>query len=217
MIAEQPADRLVRQLSPTGLYLLFDPRQRADWAALLRQLAGMGVGVFQLRAKAATQDEIRGWFGAARLALGDAILLLNDRPEWAGAFGFDGVHVGPEDVSPTEARQLLGGVALVGSSGDNVSRLTGTLAEAADYFGVGAYRTTATKPDAGAEIGAAGLSAAVKLTKKPVVAIGGLRPADAAEVRQAGACGMAVYGGIWQAAEPLRAAEAYIQHWRHAA
>ena len=78
----------------------------------------------------------------------------------------------------------------------------------ADYIGVGALRTTSTKPDT-TVIGLAGIETICRSTTVPVLAIGGVLPADIPTLRAIGVSGVAVSGGILEAHDPESAARAY--------
>lgn len=201
------------RLAARGVYVLFDPRVRADWVDCLSALAAVGIPWFQLRAKGASPAQVRGWAPTIREAVGSAVWLLNDDPRLAKEVGADGVHVGPDDPAPSAARRDVGSGAVVGASGDDEGRVTGRAAEGATYFGIGTYRVTTTKEDAGEALGPEGLHRAVRIAERPAVAVGGVRPEDLAEVHAAGALGAAVYGGIWEAGEPVRAARRYMAAW----
>jgi thiamine-phosphate pyrophosphorylase len=80
----------------------------------------------------------------------------------------------------------------------------------ADYWGVGPWRSSETKPDAGPGLGAAGFAAIVRRGEgRPCVAIGGLRPEDGPDVLAAGGVGVAVAAGILGATDVAAAARAY--------
>lgn len=134
-------------------------------------------------------------------------VLVNDRPDVAAAAGL-GVHLGPDDLSPVLAREVLGAAAVIGAS-------IGSEAEAergapADYWGIGPWRTTGTKDDAGPALGAAGFAAIARLAgERPRLAIGGVRPEDVSDIIAAGGTGVAVASGILGATDVEGAARSY--------
>lgn len=138
-------------------------------------------------------------------------LLINDRPDIALAAGAAGVHLGPDDLSPSLARKVLGDRAIIGASvGSEGESL---LAEGADYWGVGPLRSTGTKADAGAPLGAEGFARLAKLAGGiPVVAIGGITAADVPAVRAAGGAGVAVVSAILGAPDPAAAAREFSRY-----
>jgi thiamine-phosphate pyrophosphorylase len=137
-------------------------------------------------------------------------VLVNDRPDVALAGGAAGVHLGPDDVPVGLTRRIAPAGFLVGAS-------VGSAAEAgaaqdADYWGVGPWRPTGTKGDAGVGLGADGFRALVKLAAgRPCVAIGGVRPEDVPLILAAGGSGVAVVSGILGAKDVEAAARGYRQ------
>jgi thiamine-phosphate diphosphorylase len=118
------------------------------------------------------------------------------------------VHLGSEDLSPVLARRILGPGAIIGASvgsSEEVPR-----GAEADYWGVGPYRSTSTKPDAGEALGPEGLRRIVSLAGgRPCIAIGGVRPEDSAAIQEAGCAGVAVASGILGQPDVEQAARRY--------
>jgi thiamine-phosphate pyrophosphorylase len=122
-------------------------------------------------------------------------VLVNDRPDVALAGGAAGVHLGPDDVSVALARGIAPPGFIVGASVGGAAE--GNLAKGADYWGIGPWRATQTKGDAGIGLGPAGFRELVELAAGlPCVAIGGLRPDDGPAVLSMGGSGVAVVSGI---------------------
>jgi thiamine-phosphate diphosphorylase len=178
------------------------------WSPVEAALAG-GITALQLRAK--NMDSRRVYAAAVallpRCREAGIPLIVNDRPDVAVAAGADGAHVGPGDLPPESARAILGSRYL-GASARDVDRLRHAEAASADYAGVGAVRATATKADT-LVIGVEGVRTLCAATSLPVLAIGGVRPEDVPVLLAAGAWGVAVAGGIFDAPDPRAAAEAY--------
>ena len=138
----------------------------------------------------------------------DIPVLVNDRPDIAIAAGAAGVHLGPDDVPVNLARTIGPPGFLIGAS-------VGTEAEAApaaeaDYWGVGPWRETTTKGNAGSALGADGFQRIVELARgKPCIAIGGIKPEDVGPVLSVGGAGVAVISGILGAGDIEAAARVY--------
>jgi thiamine-phosphate pyrophosphorylase len=138
----------------------------------------------------------------------DIPVLVNDRPDIAIAAEAAGVHLGPDDVPVNLVRTIAPPGFIVGAS-------VGTEAEAApaaeaDYWGVGPWRATTTKGDAGSALGTEGFQRIVKLARgKPCIAIGGIRPDDVGPVLSLGGAGVAVVSGILGAGDIEAAAREY--------
>jgi thiamine-phosphate pyrophosphorylase len=204
----QALDNLRPRLDPT-LYLVTDP-QPGGGRALLEIVAAAvqgGVTLVQLRDKRADGRALLEQARALK-ALLDPLgvpLLINDRIDIALAAGAAGCHVGQTDLPVEAARALLGPDAILGTSLDAVEQARAADPEHLDYVAYGPFAATATKGDAGAPIGAAGLAAVRALTGLPLVAIGGVGEANLGEAIAAGADGIAVVSAIMAAADPTAA------------
>lgn len=130
-------------------------------------------------------------------------LILNDRADLVVLAGFDGVHVGHEDLSPEDARRVVGRERWVGVSTHNEEQVRIADATSADYVAVGPVFATGTKLDAQPVIGLEGVRRARLLTKKPLVAIGGITRANARSVIDAGADSVAVISGLFVEGETV--------------
>jgi thiamine-phosphate pyrophosphorylase len=166
-----------------------------------------GVTAVQLRLKQATPrdlvDATRTLVAALRIPV-----LVNDRIDVALASGAAGVHLGPDDLALPLARQIAPAGFIVGASAGTVDEAEA--ARGADYWGVGPWRASGTKPDAGLALGVEGFQRLVALAKGiPCVAIGGVRPEDVAAVLSAGGAGVAVVSGILGTEDVEAAARRY--------
>lgn len=122
-------------------------------------------------------------------------VLVNDRPDVALAGGAAGVHLGPDDVPVDVARRIALPGFVVGASVG--SAVEASAAQRADYWGVGPWRATPTKGEAGLGLGPDGFRELVELAGElPCVAIGGVRPDDVPAVMSMGGSGVAVVSGI---------------------
>ena len=164
-------------------------------------LAG-GADAIQLRAKALPDEQVvavgRRLAAACRAA--GALFFVNDDAAAALACGADGVHVGPGDSAPAEARRLLGERGLLGVSVYTDEDLERAAAARADYVAVGAVYPTATK--AIAVVGLEGVRRLRARTRLPIIAIGGVDSANAAAAVAAGADGVAVISAVSGASDP---------------
>ena len=165
-----------------------------DLLTLVRAAEQGGATAVQLRLKNSAARELIEQ--ARALVRGLAIpVLVNDRPDVALASGAAGVHLGPEDVPVALVRRIAPPGFIIGASVGSAAEATH--AEGADYWGIGPWRSTATKGDAGSALGPEGFRQLVGLSGgRPCIAIGGVRPWDVSEVRAAGGSGVAVISGI---------------------
>jgi thiamine-phosphate pyrophosphorylase len=186
------------RLASARLYLVCPARPR-DWlAAAIRG----GVDVIQLRDKALDDD---GLVDAARAFAGhDALFILNDRPDLVEDCRADGVHVGQDDMTPLQARALVGPDRIVGRSTHEPSQAAAAIADDdVDYFAVGPVHATPTKP--GRPAAGLGYVASVR-SAKPWFAIGGLDAGNVDEVLERGASRIVVVRAITEADDPEAAA-----------
>lgn len=155
--------------------------------------------------------------GAALLALARALvaachargqlLLVNDRIDVALAAGADGVHLPSAGVRPADARGLLGPTALVGVSCHSADDVRRARDGGASYATFGPIYDTPSKRPYGAPVGVAALREAARLGL-PLVALGGIDPDRVAEVRAAGAAGVAAIRAWLSARDPAAAVRA---------
>ncbi len=187
------------------LYLITPPRIEDPAAfreALTAALDGGDVACLQLRLKAgdaldrAATERVAGAVLDMAQARGVAVV-INDSPALALELGADGVHVGWEDVPVAEARRLLGPEAIVGATAKNSYHAAMEAGEqGADYVAFGAFHPTATKE--GTVVADPALLANWQaMTELPCVAIGGITPANARSLVEAGADFLAVSSAVW--------------------
>ncbi|MEQ5870746.1 thiamine phosphate synthase [Sagittula sp. NFXS13] len=148
-----------------------------------------------------------------RLSPLGAKLIVNDRTEIARAIGAAGLHIGQSDGDPRAARARIGPEAILGLSIESAEQAAAVPPGCVDYLGVGPVRATASKPDHAPPLGWTGLADIVSRTALPCMAIGGLGPDDATQVRRAGCAGMAVVSAISRATNPEAAAQTFVQNW----
>jgi thiamine-phosphate pyrophosphorylase len=133
----------------------------------------------------------------------DCRLMMNDHADLVKPAGFGGVHVGQGDLSPEEARRVVGTKRWVGISTHNDEQVRIANGTDADYIAVGPVFATGTKVDADPVIGLEGVRRARALTKKPIVAIGGITRENARSVIDAGADSVAVISALFVEGETV--------------
>ena len=170
-----------------------------------------GVTMVQLREKSAPTRQFLDEARALRdLLRGTGVpLIVNDRVDIALAVDADGVHVGQSDMPVEIVRHLIGPTKLIGLSITDAAQIGRPDAEAADYLGMGPVHPQATKADASTPLGIEGFGVLRRMTRKPVLAIGGVKPHDAVPLRAQGADGLAVVSAIMAADDPEAAARAF--------
>jgi thiamine-phosphate pyrophosphorylase len=182
---------------------------RPDFLRAARRIAEEGgpAVALHLRAPSAPGFAVYGWAEALRAITRDAgaLLLVNDRVDVALAVDADGVQLGRRGLTAADARALAGAERWIGVS---VHAPDEAQAEA-DFLLAGNVYATASHP------GRAGIGpAALAGYASPVIAIGGVTPERVAELRAAGARGVAAIRGVWDAPDPARAVRGYLREWR---
>ena len=190
----------------TRLYLITPPRidDVPEFAAVLEGALEAGdVACLQIRLKgddglidAAATREVAEAVTAMAQAYGVAII-INDSPELAVELGADGVHIGPEDMTIKQAREIVGPDIILGATAKNSRHAAMAAGEqGADYVAFGAFYPTTTK--------AGTVPAELELLEfwqetmeLPCVAIGGITVENAAPLVTAGADFLAVCSGVW--------------------
>lgn len=147
----------------------------------------------------------------ARRAKSDASvrLIMNDRADLCLAADFDGVHVGQEDLSPESVRKIIGPDRWLGVSTHNPEQLAAADLTSADYLAIGPVFATSSKEKPDPVVGLEGVRRARALTRKPLVAIGGITRANAASVIEAGADSVAVISDLLR--DPGKSAEEFLR------
>lgn len=197
-------------MSDTRLYLISPSDFNLDFFAIELEaaLAGGDVASFQLRMKESYDEDI---IAATRKLMPichskDVAFIINDRPDLAVKTGADGVHIGQEDVSYSDARDIVGPDKIVGVTCKNSRHLAMEAGEqGADYVAFGSFFPTSTKLTtsvANTEI----LTWWQNLFEIPCVAIGGITVENAAKIAHAGADFIAVCSGIWHYKDGPKAA-----------
>jgi thiamine-phosphate pyrophosphorylase len=167
-------------------------------AYFAEQFRAAGVELLQYRDKEGTPQEVlRGAAVIREVFAGvECRLILNDRADLAVLAGWDGVHVGQGDLSPEDARRVVGVERWVGVSTYTDEQVRVADLSCADYVAVGPVFATGTKLDAAPVVGLEGVRRARALTTKPIVAIGGITRGNARSVIEAGADSVTVISAL---------------------
>ena len=194
-------------MSECSLYLISPPK--IELATFLPQLEdALTVGIvkaFQLRLKDASDAEI--------IEVIEKIIpicykyevafIINDRADLVAKYNADGVHLGQEDMTPKEARKIIGEDKVIGITCHASKDLAITACEnGADYVAFGAFYPTTSKPKEKLEKwGTPNIDIIedwAEFTNIPCVAIGGITPQNCSNLVKAGADFIAVINGVWQ-------------------
>jgi thiamine-phosphate pyrophosphorylase len=134
---------------------------------------------------------------------------MNDRADLCILADFDGVHVGQDDLSPESVRRIIGPDRWLGVSTHNPEQLLEADQTSADYLAIGPVFSTFSKDRPDPVVGLEGMRRTRQLTRKPLVAIGGITRANAASVIEAGADSVAVISDLLR--DPGKSAEEFFR------
>ena len=175
-----------------------------------QEFVAAGVTLLQYRNKTGNPRQILNDARELKRVLGNSVqMIMNDRADLAVAAGFDGVHVGQEDLSPESARTVIGPDLILGVSTHNPEQLKEADQTSANYLAIGPVFATSSKTNPDPVIGLEGVRKARALTGKPLVAIGGITRSNALSVIEAGADAVAIISDLVR--EPRKSAEEFLQ------
>ena len=142
------------------------------------------------------------------LATTNCQLVVNDRSDIAKV-AQAGLHIGPNDIAPHIAREILGKDAIIGATANNLTMLRQLKSAPIDYVGVGPVFGTKSKENPSETLGIEGLRALVTESPFPVIAIGSVQANQVQSILETGAHGVAVISGIVLQDDPKTACLGY--------
>jgi thiamine-phosphate pyrophosphorylase len=198
-------------------------------AEAARELVSVGCSLIQYRNKSASAlrmldeaRELRQVFqksqnphpvsaknAETRMGQPSVRFIMNDRADLCLAAECDGVHVGQDDLSPEAVRGIIGPDRWLGVSTHNPEQLREADLTSADYLAIGPVFATTSKDRPDPVVGLEGVRRARSLTRKPLVAIGGITRANATSVIHAGADSVAVISDLLR--DPRKSAEEFFR------
>jgi thiamine-phosphate pyrophosphorylase len=195
------------------LYVILDTACFPDSPALFstaEELVAGGVTLLQYRNKNGNAHEMLEQARELKRRLGERVkLIMNDRADFCLAAGIYGVHVGQEDLSPEGARKVIGTTLWLGVSTHNPGQIEAAEKTDANYIAIGPVFSTSSKANPDPVVGLEGVRQARALTRKPLVAIGGINRANCRSVIEAGADSVAVISDLIR--EPRKSAEDFFR------
>jgi thiamine-phosphate pyrophosphorylase len=185
------------------LYAITDAGVLSTWGISIEEFAAdlreAGVDLVQYRDKSGSPQQVLE--AAAQLRKhfqgSPCRLIMNDRADLAVLADAGGVHVGQDDLSPEDARAVVGPGRWIGLSTHRDEQVVAADLSCADYVAIGPVFATGTKIDHDPVIGLEGVRRARQLTSKPLVAIGGITRDNARSVIEAGADSVAVISALF--------------------
>jgi len=179
----------------------------------IRLVLDNGVHWVQLRAKNLSATELLKLAEEAKEIAEQfkATLIINDNHLVAAMVNAEGVHIGKEDVAPTDARKFLL-QQIIGGTANNLEDIK-RIIEVVDYIGLGPLRFTSTKKKLAPILGLEGYALLLKAMPqpKPVIAIGGISIEDIVSLMKIGVHGIAVSGAIVNAVNPAQKTKEFLK------
>ncbi len=186
------------------------PTPRYDYLAGAELALKGGCRWIQLRMKGASEEQILSVAREvkARCEHYGAKFIIDDHVELVIPTGADGVHLGKNDMSVEEARQILGKDKIIGATANTLEDILRGFYSGADYIGCGPYRFTRTKENLSPIIGLEGYSEIMQQARQrgvtiPIVAIGGVEQQDIEPLLGVGVDGVALSGSVLRAEDPI--------------
>ncbi|MCX6629918.1 MAG: thiamine phosphate synthase [Candidatus Solibacter sp.] len=174
-----------------------------------------GAGILQIRHK---RHWSRAFFESARTVArlcheAGATLVVNDRADFALLLQA-GLHLGQDDLSPRDARQLMGANTPIGFSSHHVAQLCAAGGEPVDYVAFGPVFTTVSKLNPDPVTGVEEIRRCRSLIEKPLVAIGGITQENVLDVLRAGADSVAVIAGLLPSPATAHGLRERMEQWQ---
>jgi thiamine-phosphate pyrophosphorylase len=189
-------------------------RMEASPVQAAEALIEAGSRILQFRHKGqydcGTHEQAESIAGMCRDA--GVLFVMNDRADAAMLLNC-ALHVGQDDLPPSDARRLIGTESILGYSTHNEQQFREALWEAVDYIAIGPIFRTSSKENPDPTVGIAELSRLRELSPRPLVAIGGITLRQAEEVWNAGADSIAVIGDLYASGFSHAAIRAAAEEW----
>ena len=191
----------MRQPIDLSVYLVLDPDLCGGAQGMIdttRAAVQNGATCVQLRAPHWKKRALVECGRALKSVLADfhVPLIINDHADVCLAVDAEGLHVGQDDLSPSDARTIIGNDKILGLSVSNKQELSAVDVRLVDHLGIGPIFSTSTKPDASDALGIDGFASLASCKPCPIVAIGSVKVPIVGDLIQAGADGVAVVSAI---------------------
>ena len=195
-----------KRLKEASLYLILDADVLSykELLGVLKPAVRAGVDIVQLRSKnGSAKDILEFCKQAKKITARKALFIVNDRIDLALLANADGVHLGQEDVSYTQARKMMGSGAIIGVSCQKLEQAKLAQAQGVDYIGFGSIFKTKTKPER-QPMNLKLLKKVSETIKTPVFPIGGINLKNLNQVTAQGAGRVAVCRDILLAKDTVK-------------
>lgn len=197
----------MRQPIDLSVYLVLDPNLCNGAQGMIdttRAAVQNGATCVQLRAPHWKKRALVECGRALKSALAafHVPLIINDHADVCLAVDAEGLHIGQDDLSPSDARAIIGNEKLLGLSVSNEQELSAVDVRLVDHLGIGPIFSTSTKPDASYALDIEGFALLASRKPCPVVAIGSVKEPIVGDLIRAGADGVAVVSAICGQKDP---------------
>jgi len=201
-----------------GLLFITHQTEKIDYLQSVQLALDGGCRQIQLRMKEATPDEVEQ-VGREAKTLCDryqAALFIDDHAEVCQKIGAVGVHLGKMDISPVEARQILGHDFIIGGTANTFEDIQHLVASEVNYIGLGPFRFTTTKKNLSPILGLEGYQNIMQQCRKqnislPIFAIGGITIDDIPAIMETGVTGIALSSTILNTDNPVETTQKIVQ------
>lgn len=196
-----------------GLYYITNPYSERSHLQQVQLALEAGVRWIQLRMKDLTDAKsLEIAIQSQKLCRSKGCkLIINDNPELALESQADGVHLGKNDMSVSEAKSLMGSRSIIGGTCNSLEDILEQVKQGASYIGLGPYRFTETKKNLSPVLGIGGYQSILTHLNKmgvqiPIVGIGGITESDIPSLMGTGLSGIAISSAISDADQPVQEA-----------
>jgi thiamine-phosphate pyrophosphorylase len=193
-----------------GLLFISHQTDKYDYLQSIDIALQGGCRQIQLRMKEASSDEVEKVGRQAKRMCDqyNARLFIDDHVNVCHNIAAAGVHLGKLDMSPSKAREILGGNFLIGGTANTIEDIIQLKAEGVDYIGLGPFRFTTTKKNLSPILGLEGYCQIVRQCKEyqidlPIIAIGGITISDIPDILNTGVACIALSSTILSADNPV--------------
>ena len=201
-----------------GLLFITHQTEKIDYLQSVQLALDGGCRQIQLRMKEASPEEVER-VGREAKALCDryqAALFIDDHAEVCQKIGAVGVHLGKMDISPIEARQILGHDFIIGGTANTFEDFQHLVASGVNYIGLGPFRFTTTKKNLSPILGLEGYQNIMQQCKQqgfslPIFAIGGITIDDIPAIMETGVTGIALSSTILNTDNPVETTQKIVQ------
>lgn len=197
-----------------GLYVIIDPSfiNSEDPVNVAKQVLDGGANIIQLRNKTDNIRQTVDWaIKISELCNSyNAFFIVNDRVDIAIISNSDGVHLGQGDIYPDHVKNITDKDLIIGSSNATINEIEESNKNSSDYIAVGSIYSTDTKSNTRpASLNL--LVEAKKISKKPIVAIGGIKENNIEEVLETGVDSVCMVTAITLSKDPQKATERFTK------